>query len=84
MSLDVLKLYRGEDLIRQNLEDIDPNNIWLDERDLMGLLEVPRPEVEEAQPAAPEVRVTKAVVLEAPRIHTLICQCYQRIQRGRL
>ena len=25
VSLDVLKLYRGEDIIRQNPEDIDPD-----------------------------------------------------------
>ena len=33
VSLDVLKLYRGEDLIRQNPEDVDPEG-WLDEREL--------------------------------------------------
>ena len=33
VSLDVLKLYRGEDVIRQNPEDIDPDQ-WLDEGEL--------------------------------------------------
>ena len=27
MSLNVLKLYRGEDVIRQNPEDIDPDQM---------------------------------------------------------
>ena len=30
VNLKVLKLYRGEDVICQNLEDIDPDQ-WLDE-----------------------------------------------------
>ena len=46
MSLDVLKLYRGEDVIRQNHEDIDPDQ-WLDEDELTELPEVQRREAEE-------------------------------------
>ena len=33
VSLDVLKFYRGEDVICQNPEDIDPDQ-WLDEGEL--------------------------------------------------
>ena len=58
VSLDVLKLYQGEDVIRQNLEDIDSDK-WLEEGELMELPEVPRPLVEEAPPATPEGGVTK-------------------------
>ena len=36
VSLDVLDLYREEDVIHQNLEDIDPNR-WLDEGELTEL-----------------------------------------------
>ena len=46
MSLDVLKLYRGEDVICQNHEDIDPDQ-WLDEVELTELPEIPRGEAEE-------------------------------------
>ena len=45
VSLYVLKLYWGEDLISQNPKDIDPDQ-WLDEGELTELLEVPREEVE--------------------------------------
>ena len=40
VRLDVLKLFRGEDVIRQDPEDIGPDR-WLDEGDLMELLEAP-------------------------------------------
>ena len=43
VSLDVLKLYRGEDIIRQNPEDIDPDQ-WLYKGELT---EVHRMETEE-------------------------------------
>ena len=46
VSLDVLKLYRGEDVICQNSEDIDQDQ-WLDEVELMELLKVYRMEAEE-------------------------------------
>ena len=46
MSLDILKLYKGEVVICQNSEDIDLNQ-WLDEGELMELLEIPREEAEE-------------------------------------
>ena len=45
MSLDVLKLYRGEDVIGQDSEDIDPDR-WLDEEELTELPEAPLGEAE--------------------------------------
>ena len=45
MSLDVLKLYREEDVIRQDPEDIDPDR-WLDKGDLTEPLEAPLGEAE--------------------------------------
>ena len=39
VSLDLLKLYRGEDLVRQNPEDINPDR-WADEGELTKLPEV--------------------------------------------
>ena len=38
VRLDVLKLYRGEDVVRQEPEDIDPDR-WLDEREFTELPE---------------------------------------------
>ena len=43
VSLDVLKLYRGEDVVWQNTEDSD-QDWWLDEEELKELPEVPREE----------------------------------------
>ena len=40
MSLDVLKLYCGEDVILQDPEDLDPDR-WLDKGELMELPEAP-------------------------------------------
>ena len=45
VSLDMLKLYRGGDLIRQDPEDIDPNR-WLDKGELTELPEAPLGEAE--------------------------------------
>ena len=45
VSLDVLKLYRGEDVTRQDPEDIDPDQ-WLDKGELTKLPEAPLGEVE--------------------------------------
>ena len=36
VSLDVLKLYRGEDVVRQEPDDVDPDR-WIDEGELMEL-----------------------------------------------
>ena len=46
VSLNVLKLYRGEDVNFQNPEDIDPDQ-WLDKEELTEILEIPRAEAEE-------------------------------------
>ena len=48
MSLDVFKLYHGEDVIRQVPEDIDPDR-WLDEEKLNELPEAPLREAEKRQ-----------------------------------
>ena len=40
VSPDLLKLYRGEDLVKQNPEDLDPNR-WLDEGELTELRRYP-------------------------------------------
>ena len=45
MNQEVLKLYRGENVVQQNLEDLDPDR-WLVEGELMILLEVPKEEKE--------------------------------------
>ena len=45
VSLDVLKLYRGEDVVPHHPEDVDLN-WWLDEGKLTELPEVPREEME--------------------------------------
>ena len=45
VSLDVLKLYRGEDVICQDPEDIDPDR-WFDEGELTELPEAPLGEAE--------------------------------------
>ena len=48
VSLDVLKLYRGEDVVRQNPDDIDPDQ-YADDGDLTELPEMPRVEPETVQ-----------------------------------
>ena len=45
VSLDVLKLYRGEDVVRQNPDDVDPDH-YAEEGDLTELPEIPRREPE--------------------------------------
>ena len=39
VSLDVLKLYRGEDVVRQEPKDVDPDG-WVDKIELTELLEI--------------------------------------------
>ena len=53
VSLDVLKLYWGEDVIRQNPEDLDLDR-WLDEGELTELPETPREETEVGTREQPE------------------------------
>ena len=45
VSLDVLKLYRGEDVIQQNPEDLDTDQ-WLGKRELTEIPEIPREETD--------------------------------------
>ena len=45
VSLDILKLYRKKDVIRQDPEDIDPH-LWLDKGELTELPETPLGEAE--------------------------------------
>ena len=40
MSLDVLKLYRGEDVVRQNPDDVDLDK-YTEDGELMELPEIP-------------------------------------------
>ena len=40
VNLDFLKLYRGEDVVRQAPADIDPD-LWTDKGELTELLEIP-------------------------------------------
>ena len=40
MTLDVLKLYRGEDVVRQEPENVDPDG-WVDKGELTELPEIP-------------------------------------------
>ena len=39
MSLEVLKLYRGEDVVQQEPADVDPDG-WVEEGELMELPEI--------------------------------------------
>ena len=50
VSLDILKLYLGEDVICQNPEDIDPDR-WLDKGEFMELPEI---SIEEAKDSGRE------------------------------
>ena len=45
VSLDMLKLYRGEDVVRQNPEDLDPDR-YVEDGELTELLEIPLVTVE--------------------------------------
>ena len=53
VSLDMLKLYQGVDEVWQSPEDLDPD-WWLDEGELIELMEVPREETEEGAREQPE------------------------------
>ena len=43
VNLDILKLYRGEDVVRQNPDNVDPDH-YAEEGELMELPEIPRRE----------------------------------------
>ena len=53
VSLDELKLYRGEEVVQQNPEDLDPDG-WWDEGELTELPEVPWEETEVGAREQPE------------------------------
>ena len=61
VSLDVLKLYCGEDVVRQNPEDIDPDR-YADDGELTELPEIPLVELERVHMEP----VTKVVNPEIP------------------
>ena len=69
VSLDVLKLYRGEDVVRQEPGDVDPD-LWVDEGELTELPEIPVRDVVFREtymdPVNPEVLV--ALDVEIPMI----------------
>ena len=67
VSLDALKLYRGEDVIYQNPEDIDPDQ-WLDNGELMELPQIPRAEAEERVGIEAEAEADTGPYLEIPII----------------
>ena len=67
----MLKLYRGEDVIHQNPEDIDQDQ-WLDEGELMELLEAHRTEAEEMLGTEADAPVTSEADNILCREHILI------------
>ena len=71
VSLDVLKLFRGEDVVRQEPADIDPDR-WVDEGELTELLEISvgdRERVFRETSADPvSLKMTTEPDLEIPRI----------------
>ena len=65
VSLDVLKLYQGEDAVHQNLKDVDLDQ-WLDEGELTKLPEVHREEMEVGAREQPEL------IAKRERVHKRI------------
>ena len=61
MNLDLLKLYRGEDLVRQNPNDVDPDQ-YAEEGELTELPEIPWRETE-------RVDVQTGLEVPVPEIH---------------
>ena len=53
VSIDLLKLYQGEDIVWQNPEDLELD-WWSDEGELTEFLEVPREEMEVGTREQPE------------------------------
>ena len=76
VSLDMLKLYCGEDVICQDPEDIDPGR-WLVKRELTELLEAPlgkaerrykEPSVDQSnREIPPEPTLEIQIILKIPR-----------------
>ena len=71
VSLDVLKLYRGEDVVQQEPADVDPDG-WVEEGELTELPEIPVGERDrlfmETRPDAVNLKVTVELDLEVPMI----------------
>ena len=71
VSLDVLKLYRGEDVVPQEPDDVDPDG-WVEEGELTELPEIPVGERDrlfmETRPDAVNLEVTMEPYLEVPMI----------------
>ena len=67
----MLKLYPGEDVIRQNPEDLDPD-WWLDEGELTELPQIPMEEMEAETREHPEDQGRQELhpkpTLDIPRI----------------
>ena len=87
LSLDVLKLYRGKEVVCQNLEDIDPDR-WLDEGELTKLPEIPiqevgvreQPEDQRRQELHPEPDLDIPILPEDPESIAEREGIHQRIQ----
>ena len=74
VSLDMLKLYQGEDVFWQNLEDLDPDR-WLDEGELTKLPEIPRYETEAETRDQPEDQGRQELPSEPTQDIPMIVAC---------
>ena len=87
VGLDVLKLYHGEDVIRQAPAEINPD-LWIDEEELTELPEVPVEDREIVEPclgpdnpAATEVQDSEVpMILDSPEEMELREGIHERIQ----
>ena len=88
VSLDVLKLYRGEDVVRQNPDDVDPDH-YAEEGDLTELLEIPLREPERVYVQAelgvpvPETHLEQGIEVDLPETPAEIAEregIHERIQ----
>ena len=87
VSLDILKLYRGEDVVRQTPADIDPD-LWIDKGELTELPETPVGEVMLREPCLdpvnPEVMDTPdaevPMILDSPEEIEMREGIHERIQ----
>ena len=82
VSLHVLKLYRGEDIVQQNAEDLDPE-LWLDEGELMELPEVGaryQPEEQARHELHPEPDLEIPVIPEDPEEIAVRERIHEKIQ----
>ena len=87
VSLDVLKLYRGEDVVHQEPAYVDPD-LWVDEGELTELLEIPVRDVVFREtymdPVNPEVLVAPDVeipmIFDSPEEREMREGIHERIQ----